>query len=245
MGDVMNDLHTPAEIRERREFTARQARDRLGEWLSIHPKTLAPVERAPVEALMTLIDALGFSAEHGSAQVRELMDLRERVSSLELMVRRDVLTGIANRRAFVERLDAEWERARRYERPLSLVTVDIDNLKTINDTQGHLAGDAVIREVATRLTNVVRAGDVVSRVGGDEFIVICPEADVDSARQVAAKLEEQVREQAVQYEGGHLAASISVGWAVASAALDRDHLIALADAELYRAKSRRHRLTPN
>ncbi len=197
------------------------------------------MEREPAEALLTVIEAFGFSAETGSVQLRELMDLRERVTSLEVAVRRDILTGIGNRRAFVERLGEEWERASRYGRPLGLVTADIDNLKVINDGHGHLAGDAVIREVATRLTNVVRTGDFVARVGGDEFFVICPEADSGSAVQIANKLGEQVAAQPVQHERSSIPASISVGWSVAEGATDREHLMALADAELYRAKGRR------
>ncbi len=100
----------------------------------------------------------------------------------------DPLTGLYNRRRLADALEREIDRARRYNRALSLVMIDLDNLKRINDTQGHQAGDKVLRDVATTISSNARKSDLVTRYGGDEFLILLPEADQKAAMRVAKRI---------------------------------------------------------
>ena len=97
------------------------------------------------------------------------------------MTLRDPLTGALNSRAFTEQLQLEVDRAKRYDHPLSLAYIDLDNFKRVNDSRGHLEGDKVLRCVVTEMRKSVRANDVVGRLGGDEFALLMPETDVAAA----------------------------------------------------------------
>ncbi|HET8751409.1 MAG TPA: sensor domain-containing diguanylate cyclase [Gaiellaceae bacterium] len=113
----------------------------------------------------------------------------------------DSLTGLHNRRYFYETLGREVDRAQRYQRRLSLVIVDVDGFKEINDRIGHLAGDAVLAEIADRIRQVVRSADIPCRVGGDEFAVIVPEVEVGQARQLVGRIQRAVSAQAIARAG--------------------------------------------
>ncbi len=104
----------------------------------------------------------------------------------------DPLTGLFNRRRLAEALEKEIDRARRYDRALSLVMVDLDNLKRINDTHGHQAGDQVLRDAAKAISTGARRSDLVTRYGGDEFLILLPEADVKAAARVAKRICNQI-----------------------------------------------------
>lgn len=108
-------------------------------------------------------------------------------SQLEGEADADPLTGLANRRAFHDRLRAEVEHAQRHGRPLALACLDVDGLKYVNDHFGHRVGDAVMRAVAARLNAVARAADLVARIGGDEFAVLFPETTADAAEAVTRR----------------------------------------------------------
>ena len=135
----------------------------------------------------------------GDEDVRRLEELAERVAPAIENARRfrearqladlDSLTGLHNRRYFYETLGREVDRAQRYQRLLSLVIVDVDGFKEINDRIGHLAGDAVLAEIADRIRQVVRSADIPCRVGGDEFAVIVPEVEVGQARQLVGRIQ--------------------------------------------------------
>src|SRR5450759_1138742 len=101
--------------------------------------------------------------------------LSSRMSQSWTLATVDLLTGVLNRQALLSRLDDELERAARYERPCSVVLVDLDHFKRVNDTHGHAAGDLVLREVAEVLRTNVRTTDIVGRYGGEEFMVVLPE----------------------------------------------------------------------
>ncbi len=153
------------------------------------------------------------------------------------LVTTDGLTGIANRRAIHDTLAREFGRAHRYGRPLALVILDIDHFKTINDTQGHLAGDAALRQVGQLLRNNLRREDFLGRLGGEEFVVILPELDLEHARLVAEKLRKLTAAHAFDYDGSFMRITLSAG-VVGRAAEDRDaeEMLRRADALLYVAK---------
>ncbi|HWI73884.1 MAG TPA: diguanylate cyclase [Baekduia sp.] len=157
----------------------------------------------------------------------------EEVARLEADATTDPLTGLANHRAFQERLQAEVARARRHARPVAVALVDVDHFKGVNDAGGHAVGDQVLRAVAVHLRDHLRAEDLLARVGGDEFAVLLPEA---SAAEAAAALERARRtiERAPFAGGAHL--TISVGVCDVSHAEDASQLSRLADGALYWSK---------
>jgi diguanylate cyclase (GGDEF)-like protein len=149
----------------------------------------------------------------------------------------DGLTGVANKRHFLEFLEREMARCMRYGRPLSLVMFDIDHFKQINDQHGHLTGDYVLKEIAKRLTQRIRREEMLARYGGEEFAAVLPE----TARQGAMEFGEQIRQlvarEPFEFEGDRLPVTISVGVAVFEGQpLDPPTFIKQADENLYRAK---------
>jgi diguanylate cyclase (GGDEF)-like protein len=157
-------------------------------------------------------------------------DLVERAST-------DVLTGLFNRRHFVETAETEWSRFDRYERPLSMMMIDIDLFKSINDRYGHDVGDQAIMHVAALCRDGKRASDVVARIGGEEFGLLLPETSLESATIVAERLRARVADTPLMVAGAPIRLTVSIGVAEADnrtgdfAALMKD-----ADAALYRAK---------
>lgn len=163
--------------------------------------------------------------------------------NLELLTRtrensvRDQLTGCFNRAYALETLATELQRARRNARPLSVMMFDVDGLKRINDSQGHLAGDALLAAVAAQATATLRASDVKCRWGGDEFLVVLPDTPLPGAQHAGASLTREVASLRVPAGAAPLNPTISVGVAVAEdGETDAMALIARADAALYKAK---------
>jgi diguanylate cyclase (GGDEF)-like protein len=144
----------------------------------------------------------------------------------------DPLTGIANRRGLEEILTAEIARARRFEHPLGIILLDLDRFKETNDLFGHAAGDRVLRAVGRLLASSARRGDTVARLGGEEFVVVLPETEVDGARRLAERLRLEVEAQAV--EGMRASASCGVATMLPDDTVES--LLAAADRALYRAK---------
>ncbi|MCJ2177636.1 diguanylate cyclase [Novosphingobium album (ex Hu et al. 2023)] len=163
-----------------------------------------------------------------SGYVRQLMDLADR----------DYLTGLANRRAFSDKARIEILRARRHRHPLSIILVDADYFKQINDMHGHLVGDAVLVALAHSLEAGARQEDVVGRIGGEEFAVLLPETSLPQAREVAERLRRSMAGCPIQAHGKSVEVTVSIG--MASVPLDAaDPLTAAlgtADAMLYKAK---------
>jgi diguanylate cyclase (GGDEF)-like protein len=160
-------------------------------------------------------------------------------SELALQARLDPLTGLLHHEAFHEALATELERARRYEHGLSLVFLDADRFKEINDTLGHPAGDRVLRALAELLVEAVRSSDLAGRLGGDEFAVALLEADEEAAGRLLARLDDRVDELAA---AGRLPAGFGVSAGVAhfpSEAATADALFQLADERLYEVKRAR------
>jgi len=146
----------------------------------------------------------------------------------------DSLTGLYNRRCFHDFLEREVARARRYERRLSVIVLDLDNFKVINDLVGHLAGDAVLAAVADRIRGVVRATDIACRVGGDEFGVILPESNVSDAERLADRIVRAVASTSTDNSGP---LRVSAGVAELVRADTATDVFERADQALYQAKS--------
>ena len=145
----------------------------------------------------------------------------------------DALTGLANRRALEEILAAEISRAQRFTHELAVVLLDLDRFKEINDSFGHAAGDAMLREVSRLLISLARQGDTVARWGGEEFVVVLPETDLAGAQQFAERLRRTIEAHAV----GEMKTSASCGVATMLHEDSVDELVGAADQALYQAKS--------
>lgn len=149
----------------------------------------------------------------------------------------DAMTGIHNRSYFISLAEAEFERSRRYKRPLSAVMFDLDYFKAINDTYGHPAGDAVLADLARRCRAAVRAYDIFGRYGGEEFMVILPETGMDGALVMAERLRQAVGGENFEVEGQSIHVTISLGVATTNELTPTlPALLAQADAAMYAAK---------
>lgn len=221
-------------------------------------------ESGPIDAVTVSLPVVGGAEEHpfdvtitplgdrGSA-VRSAMvlrdvtarvemerDLRAMAEELERLANSDELTGLANRRCFMEALTREVERAGRYDRSLSLVLLDLDHFKKVNDTWGHAAGDDVLKEVARALRSVCRDIDLPARLGGEELVLLLPETDGEGARVVAERARERIEQARHERPDGrtfHVTASMGVV-SLGSGAPTADALLQRADEALYAAKGR-------
>ncbi len=170
--------------------------------------------------------------------LRYALKLGETLEALRQHATRDQLTGLLNRREFDRIMAEEAERSRRFGHPLALVMVDIDHFKAVNDTHGHLAGDAVLREVAKTLTAQLRTVDRVARIGGEEFALVLVQTGRSAATEVAQRVVKAVAASPVIIESGvSLRLTISAGLAVLPEDVSwLELLIGAADRSLYAAK---------
>lgn len=150
----------------------------------------------------------------------------------------DALTGLPNRRYLIERLGQEWAEATRHDRPLACLMLDVDHFKRFNDTHGHDIGDEVLRNTAIVLRKSCRGYDVLCRYGGEEFVVVCPGADLDAAHKIAERVRAAIETNTVTTGNGlRLRVTISIGVAANSGNVpDADALVKAADDALYTAK---------
>lgn len=166
--------------------------------------------------------------------------LQEARDKLEAIALTDVLTGVANRRCFDRTLEAEWARAVRTQDPLSLLMIDIDFFKQLNDNYGHQAGDACLKQIADALHGCLpRSGDLLARYGGEEFAVILPITSLEGARRVATKMQEAVHHLVLEREAPMgVSVTISIGTATCVFPTDCGPLefLQVADRALYHAK---------
>jgi diguanylate cyclase (GGDEF)-like protein len=166
-------------------------------------------------------------------------ELREHTRDLAHQATIDGLTGLFNRRYFETRLEQEIQRQRRQFDELSLLMVDLDNFKDLNDTQGHLVGDRVLREVADILRRAVRIFDVCARYGGEEFVILMPGANAPTALRIAERIRRQVEQHFASglRSGSPVSPTVSVGVSSAQPSTTRETLIAQADSALFQAKA--------
>jgi diguanylate cyclase (GGDEF)-like protein len=182
---------------------------------------------APISDLAIELEALAVRAGPAIENAKRFREARQ-------LADLDALTSLHNRRYFHETLGREVARAHRYDRRLALILLDLDDFKVVNDRIGHLAGDAVLAEVAERVREVVRSADIACRVGGDEFAVILPESTLEDADQLYARLRGAIAARPAA-EAGSL--SVSAGIAELKRAEDPTSFFTRADGALYRAKA--------
>jgi diguanylate cyclase (GGDEF)-like protein len=169
--------------------------------------------------------------------VRERGRAEQHASDLETLAAIDWLTGIYNRRHFETLARAELARCQRYMRPLSILMIDIDHFKAVNDRLGHAAGDRVLQTVAAVCRSAKRDSDIVARVGGEEFAVMLPETTEQAAQQFAERLRQQVRDCSPTIDGEKLDVAVSIGIAAATLSTSGiESLLRRADQALYEAK---------
>ncbi len=192
-------------------------------------------DQQDVEQVAYIADIVWSIVEHKRAEEQ----IRRLNGELERLAMTDELTGLANRRLFFIRGTEEINRARRYQTPLSLIMLDIDEFKKINDTYGHEAGDVILQCVAGTLREKIRGIDVVARVGGEEFCVLLPNTDVEAAAKLADRLMQSVGKKDCPIERDRrMNVTASVGVAAYSVEMsDLDSLLRDADAAMYQAKN--------
>jgi diguanylate cyclase (GGDEF)-like protein len=181
-----------------------------------------------------------FSFSELLARVRVGSRLVQYQRHLEYQTLIDALTGLFNRRAFEKKIEEEFERAKRYRHPLSLLIVDIDNFKIINDTYGHHTGDNVLKKIAEALQEKTRRSDFACRYGGEEFVLILPETDLASALQAAKKMVGEIKGQTFGTLARPFSLTISIG---VSSTSTKDYsewqeMLQDADQALYLAKNK-------
>lgn len=169
--------------------------------------------------------------------LHELADANRKLTEIS---HTDGLTGVHNRAYFTQVFATEWRRAQRAGEPLSLLLLDIDHFKKVNDTYGHLAGDACLKRVATAITGLLhRPADMVFRMGGEEFVVLLPNTDTQGAFHVAERIRTATAALDIEFEARRIPVTVSVGVCstVPDPALDEETLIRNADVAMYEAKN--------
>jgi len=172
--------------------------------------------------------------ERVAERTQALFEANRKLGELALT---DVLTGLPNRRHAMQTLERLWLQALESDLPLACMMIDADGFKAINDNHGHDAGDQVLCELARQLKYAVRTDDMVCRLGGDEFLIICPKTDAPGALKIATQVHEKIRSLRVKVPGGEWPGSISVGVAARTTAMAQPQdVIKLADRGVYAAK---------
>jgi diguanylate cyclase (GGDEF)-like protein len=199
----------------------------------IFHRAMAFVALMYVAASMRSIRTLGYFF---GRTYRLAHELKKEKARAEELAQTDFLTGLDNRRAFYEQGDRKLRGLELSARPAALAMFDIDHFKSINDRYGHAGGDAAIRAVADIIRASLRAGDLAARLGGEEFALLLPDADLDAAVAIAERVRAATEALVVEHEGHRIGFTISAGVAALHASNTLDGWIAHADAALYRAK---------
>lgn len=176
------------------------------------------------------------------ARVRTQLTVKFQSDALRELTLTDGLTGVANRRAFDERLETEWRRCARAQVPIALILVDIDHFKNFNDAYGHQAGDACLQQAGNAMRRAaMRPQDMLARYGGEEFAILLPYEDIGGAEAVARKVLDEIAQLAIPHEyssvGPRLTVSMGVASITPSERIESAALVRGADALLYEAKA--------
>jgi diguanylate cyclase (GGDEF)-like protein len=182
---------------------------------------------ADVEQLISEISALR----------GRITQLQERVEQLDMLAHEDSLVELPNRRGFLRALERLIDRVNRYGEKAALLFIDLDNLKLINDSLGHQAGDRALIQVARLLVGGVRKSDIVGRIGGDEFAVLLVHSDEDSAHETARRLIDLIAGSEFMHGGQTLPLSVAIGAGAIHAEDTAETAMARADQEMYRRKA--------
>jgi diguanylate cyclase (GGDEF)-like protein len=181
---------------------------------------------------------LSVAISHQTALTIQRSNLIERSRVLEENLNTDGLTGLSTRECFMRKAELEFQRAVRFHHDMTMIMLDIDNFKQINDTYGHIAGNQVLQELAARCQAQVRSIDLIGRFGGDEFILLLVETNAEDASSIAERIRDHVAATPVDTEKGPLNITVSLGLAhLGVDLLDLVALISSADSALYQAKN--------
>ena len=165
-----------------------------------------------------------------------IRDLKQEEDSLRHKAESDSLTGLANHAHVIAVLESVINASKQTDEPVCVMMADLDFFKQVNDTHGHLTGDAVLREIAARINSVVRDIDTVGRYGGEEFIVIFNKTKLEVAAEVAERLREHIADSPINVQGNSIPMTISIGVCIVRADDDVSSIVGRADAALYEAK---------
>jgi len=202
------------------EITASPVKNRYGEIFAMVETHRDIMEKKSDDELVKLIKRLNETRTH-----------------LKQAAITDDLTGLRNRRYIVERLEEEFLRAKRTGRPLSLIMLDIDNFKKINDLNGHPFGDLVLQIVSVRMKEALRKHDLIGRVGGEEFLVVCPESTLDDAAVVAERIRKIIHREVISDGVRKAVVALSAGVTMLrDDDKSSDKFFSRADTALYKAK---------
>ena len=176
------------------------------------------------------------------ARVRTQLTVKRQADALRALTLTDSLTGVANRRAFSQRIESEWRRCNRAQLPMALILADIDHFKMYNDRYGHQAGDACLEQVARAMARTAgRAQDLVARYGGEEFAILLPQLDAAGAERVAQRLLAELAGMAIPHAASPTCPVLTVSMGIAAVVpvvgQTSAALIRAADAALYEAKA--------
>jgi diguanylate cyclase (GGDEF)-like protein len=198
--------------------------------------TLTVVRNAPNGEISAEDQAFYLDLSNRAAMAIENARLHQEVQHLAVT---DSLTGMLNRRGFVQLAQRELDRSRRYNEPLSVIMLDIDHFKNANDTYGHAFGDEVLRTLSETCTANVRKMDIAGRFGGDEFIILLPETDLPAAEKVAQRIHSCFAGKAFYPGGEEVRMTVSLGVTrVSEETQDLDTLVKRVDAVLYQSKQK-------
>lgn len=192
---------------------------------------------------------IGFVVLAGLVMISHIVRLRAQVSMrtkqleeakqrAEQEARTDLLTGLPNRRYFLEELARDIAQAERYDIPLSVISVDIDYFKKINDRHGHAAGDEALRCLGEVFRNYTRSGDIAARIGGEEFAMACLNTGQDEAQRLAERLSMEMKRRTINYDNESFMITLSIGIALREKGDNVEQLLRKADLALYEAKQR-------
>ena len=211
------------------EFKSKRSQDEIGRLSKVFNQMHATIKRQ-IKELNEHRDLL-------EKEVKErTFELEQANKKLDIISRTDELTQLPNRRDMQRTIEKEVERSKRLNRCFSIIFIDIDHFKNVNDTYGHAAGDAVLKSVASTIRTLLRKYDVLARYGGEEFLTLLPETEQNDAAHVAERFRKQIENQTIFFSGQEIKVTITLGVAQFDSNLGAEKCIQLADKALYEGK---------